>query len=167
MRSESKLRSKGLLRAGVTLLGMTTLILSTFTLFLLGAADPSDITGTWKADVSKTTPPDNNELAVTLTIKEIGLRTYTIRLDSQTRDRGLVSEETTIACDGKARPLKRLDPAAAGGTIFCGRGSEISIRVKQEDGSLIEHAFRLTERNALNYIKTVYGHDRIYVFSRQ
>ncbi len=159
--SESKLRSKGMIRAGVPLL-----MVSAFTLFLLGAAGSSDVTGTWNADVSKTSPPDNNELAVTLTIREIGLRAYTIRLDSQTADRGLVSEETTFACDGKARPLKRIDPGAAGGTIFCGRAG-MSIRVRQADGSLIEHAFKLTERNSLIYIKTVYGHDHTYVFTRQ
>jgi hypothetical protein len=149
------------LRAGVALL-----MVSVFALFLLGAAGSSAITGTWRADVSRTNPPDNNEMAVTLTIGEIGRGTYTIRFDRQTADRGLVPEETTIACDGKARPLKRIDPGAAGGTIFCGRGSEISIRVKQDDGSLIEHAFRFTGRDSLRYVETVYGHDRTYVFHR-
>ena len=165
MLSESKVRSKGLLRAGMTLL-----IVSAFTLFLLAAPDSSAITGTWKADVSKTSPPDNNELAVTLTIGEIGLRTYTIRIDSQTTDRGLVSEETKIACDGKARPVRDADSGAAGATVFCGRTypTVISIRLVLADKTAIEQVFRASGNgNSLNYTKTVAGHDRTYVFSRQ
>ena len=161
MPSESKLRSAGLLRAGALLL-----VVSAFTLSFLGADDySSDITGTWKADLSKTSPPDNNELAVTLTITEIGLRTYTINFDRQTTDRGVVSEELKVSCDGKSRPPGR--SGVAGATVYCGRAYPISIRVTHNDGMLIEHVIRLPDGNSLNYTKTTYGHDRTYVFSRQ
>ena len=165
MLSELKLRSEGVLRAGVQLL-----MVSAVTLFLLGAADSSAITGTWKADLSKTSPPDNNESAVTLTITEIGFRTYAIRLDSQTTDRGLVSEETTITCDGKSRPLREVDSRATGVTDFCGRTypTVISIRVSQNHKTLREQVFRASpDGNSLDYTKTVAGHDQTYVFSRQ
>lgn len=163
--SESKLRSAGLLRAGVQLL-----MVSVFTLFPLRAAGQPAIAGTWKADVSKTSPPNNDELAVTLTIRETGLRTYTIRFDTQTADRGAVSEEMTITCDGKSRPLSQADSAPGGGKVFCGRTypTLISIRVTQDDGMLIEYVYRVsTDGNSLNYTRTLYGHDRTYIFSRQ
>jgi hypothetical protein len=163
MLSESKVRSERLLRAGVQL----PMVLA-FTLFLLGAAEQPAITGTWKAEVSKTSPPDNNELAVTLTIKEIGLRTYTIRVDSQTTDRGLVSEETTIACDGTSRPLGQADSGGALLNVFCARAYPISIRVMQGYKTLREQVFSASvDGNSLHYTKTVDGHDRTYVFSRE
>jgi hypothetical protein len=165
MLSESKVRSERLLRGGVQLL-----VVSAFTLFLPGAAEQPAITGTWKADVSKTSPPDNNELAVTLTIKEIGLRTYTIRVDRQTTERGLVSEETTIACDGRSRPLGKADSGGALLNVFCARGgaNPLSIRVMQGYKTLREQVFSASgDGNSLNYTKTEDGHDRTYVFSRQ
>jgi hypothetical protein len=165
MLSESKVRSEELLRAGVQLL-----IVSAFTAFLLAAADSSTITGTWKADLSKTSPPDNRESAVTLTIREIGLRTYTIRLDRQTTDGGVVSEETTITCDGKSRPASEADSGAKDVTVFCGRTypTIISIRVSQNHKTLTERVFRASPHgNSLNYTKTVDGHDQTYVFGRQ
>jgi hypothetical protein len=166
MLAESKLRSAGLLRAGVQLL-----MASVFPLFPLAAAGQPAITGTWKADVSKTTPPDNNELAVTLTITETGLRTYAIRFESQTTDRGAVSEEMTITCDGRSRPLSQTDSGAGGGKVFCGRTypTLVSIRVTQNDGQLIEYVFRVSwdDGNSLTYTRTLYGHDRTYIFSRQ
>jgi hypothetical protein len=158
---ESRVRSKGLLRAGVQLL-----MVSAFTLFLLDAAGSSDIAGTWKADLSKTSPPDNNELAVTLTIREIGPRTYTIGL--QTTDRRGGSEEMTVTCDVRSRPLSGADSGAGGGKVFCGLAYPISIRVTQNDGTLIEHVFwASSDGNSLKYTKTVAGHDRTYVSSRQ
>jgi hypothetical protein len=165
MLSESKVRSAGCFRAGALLLTV-----SAFTLLPLGAADLPTITGTWKADVSKTSPPDNNELAVTLTIAEAGFLTYAIRFDRQIADRGVVSEEMTIACDGKTRPLSEAGSGAGGGKVFCGRTypTVISIRVTQSDGTLIEQVFRsYPNDNSLKYTKTTAGHDRTYVFSRQ
>jgi hypothetical protein len=165
MLSESKLRSQGMLRVGVQLL-----VMGAFTLFPLGAAGQPAITGTWKADLSKASPPDNNELAVTLTIRETGLRTYTIRFESQTADREAVSEEMTITCDGKSRPLSQADSGTGGGRVICQRTypSIISIRVTQNDGQLIEYVFRVSyDDNSLKYTKTLYGHDRTYIFSKQ
>ncbi len=89
-----------MLRAGVQLI-----VAGAFTAFLLAGAEPPPIAGTWKADVSKTAPPDDSDSAVTLTIQELGLMTYTIRFDVQTTDRGVASEEMTIRCDGTWRPL--------------------------------------------------------------
>ena len=135
MMSESKLRSAGRLRAGVQLL-----MVSVFTLFPLSAVGQPAIAGTiagiWTADVSKTSPPNNNELAVTLTITETGLRTYAIRFETQTTDRGAVSEEMPITCDGKARPLSQTDSGAGGGKVVCLRTypTLISIRVTQDMG---------------------------------
>lgn len=127
MPSESTLQSAGLLRAGALLL-----VLSAFTLPFLGADDYSPaITGTWKADLLKTSPPYNSESAVTLTIGESGLRACTIRFERQTADRGVVSEEMKVACDGKSRPPGR--SGVAGPTVFCGRACPISIRVTQND----------------------------------
>ncbi len=127
------------------------MVVSAFTLSFLGADDYSSaITGTWKADVLKTSPPDNNESALTLTIGESGLRTYTIGFDRQTTDGGVVSEETTIACDGKSRPPGR--SGVAGATVYCGRAYPISIRVTQNDGMLTAHVFKLTEPNSLTYV---------------
>ena len=163
MLSESKVRSEQLLRASMQLL-----MVSAVTLFVLGAAEQPAITGTWKADVSKTSPPDNNELAVTLSIKEIELGTYTIRVDSQTTDRGLVSEETTIACDGRSRPLGKADSGGALLNVFCARAYPISIRVMQGYKTLREQVLSASgDGNSLNYTKTVDGHDRTYVFMRQ
>jgi hypothetical protein len=174
MLSESKLRSAGLLRAGVQLL-----MVGVFALFPLGAAGQPAIAGTWKADVSKTSPPNNDELAVTLTIRETcatggcevaaALRSYTIRFETQTTDRGAVSEEMTITCDGKSRPLSQTDSGAGGGKVGCERTypTVISIRVTQDDGMLIEYVFRVSYDNSLKYTKTLYGHDRIYIFNRQ
>jgi hypothetical protein len=169
MLSESELRSQEMFRVGVQLL-----MVSVFTLFPLGAVGQPAIAGTIagisKADASKTSPPDNDELAVTLTIRETGLGTYTIRFESQTTDRGAVSEEMTITCDGRSRPLSRTDSGAGGGKVFCGRTypTVISIRLAQNDGQLIEYVFRVSyDDNSLKYTKTLYGHDRTYIFSRQ
>ncbi len=166
MLSESKVRSERLLRGGVQLL-----VVSAFTLFLPGAAEQPAITGTWKADVSKTSPPDNNELAVTLTIKEIGLRNLHHQgRSAQTTERGLVSEETTIACDGRSRPLGKADSGGALLNVFCARGgaNPLSIRVMQGYKTLREQVFSASgDGNSLNYTKTEDGHDRTYVFSRQ
>ena len=135
MLSKFKGRNEGLLRVSVKLL-----MVSAFASFLLAAANSSTLTGTWEADISKTSPPDNYESAITLAIREIGFRTYTIRLDRQTTNEGVVSEETTITCDGKSRPLREADSGAAGGTAFCGRThpTVISIQVIQSDKTLIE-----------------------------
>ena len=159
MLSEWKLHNAELLLAGV-------LLASTFTVSFLGADEYSSaVTGTWKADVSKTSPPDNNESAVTLTISESGLRNYTISFVRQTTDRGAVLEDMRVACDGKSRPAGR--SGVAGSTISCGRAYPISIRVTESDGMLIEHVFNMPDNNSLKYTKTTYGHDRTYVFTRQ
>jgi hypothetical protein len=165
MPSESKVRSAGCFRAVALLLTV-----GAFTLLHLGAADLPTMTGTWKADISKTSPPDNSELAVTLTIAEAGFLTYAIRFDRQIADRGVVSEEMTVTCDGKTRPLSEADSGAGGGKVVCPRlyPTVISIRVTQNDGTLIEQVFRLSANDGtLNYTKTTAGHDRTYVFSRQ
>lgn len=171
MLSESKVRSQRPLRAGARFL-----MAGAFTAFLLAGADPSPITGTWKADVSKTTPPDDQDSALTLTIEEIGVRTYSIRFDSQTTDRGVVSEEMTIRCDEASRPLSvpralgvtgESDSAVGSETVFCGRSVPISIQIRQGFKTVKEHVFRAIDGNSLSYTKTVDGHDRAYVFTRQ
>ena len=172
MLSESKGRGKGRLRAAEQLL-----ILAAFTPFLVTSAAASGIAGTWKA--IETSPPDSRVSAATLTITEIpiGVRTYNIRLDRQTTDRGLVSEEMTISCDGRSKPVGHLrnpaqfageaDSGARVATVYCPRGGPIHIRVTQTDGMLIEHVFLPSLDGTLKYTKTTYGHDRNYVFARQ
>jgi hypothetical protein len=163
MLSDSRVRNKRLLRRGVQLL-----IVSACTLFLLGAAEQPAITGAWKADVSKTSPPGTNELAVSLTVKEIGLRTYTVRVDTETTDRGLVSEESTITCDGKSRPLGEADSGGALLNVFCARAYPISIRVMRGHKTIRKQVFSASgDGNSLKYIETADGRDRTYVFSRQ
>ena len=163
MLSDSKVRSTRLRRGGVQLL-----MVSAFSLFLLGAAEQPAITGTWKADISKTSPPANDELAVSLTIKEVRPGTYTVRVDSETTDRGLVSEENTITCDGRSRPLGEADSGGALLNVFCARAYPISIRVMQGHKTTRKQVFSASDDgNSLNYTKTVDGHDRTYVFSRQ
>jgi hypothetical protein len=154
------------------------LMVSAITTLALSAAD-SPLAGTWKADLSKTSPPDGNLSAVTLTIKEIGVRTYNIRLDRQTADRGVVSEEKTISCDGRSRPVGMLanpaefageaSPGARVATVLCPRmyPTVVSIRVTQDDGMLVEHVFQAAGGDSLKYTKTVYGHDQTYVFNRE
>src|SRR5579871_1919080 len=125
---------------------MRLLMVCIFTPALL-AVDSSAITGVWKA-----------EPGVTLTITETGLRTYAIRFDRQTTDRGAVSEETTVTCDGRSRPLDQAGSGARGGTVFCGRTypTEIRMRVTQNDGALIEQVFRASpDGSSLSYGKMV------------
>jgi hypothetical protein len=162
-----------LFRASVQLL-----MVGAITSLALSAAD-SPLAGTWKADLSKTSPADSNFSAATLTIKEIGVRTYNIRIDRQTTDQGVVSEEKTISCDGKSRPVGMLanpaefadeaSPGARVATVLCPRlyPTVLSIRVTQDDGMLVEHVFHAADRNTLKYTKTVYGHDQVYIFGRQ
>jgi hypothetical protein len=137
-------------------------------LFWLWLAQPRDGRSS-DTDLSKTSPPGNNESAVTLTIKEIGVRTYDVKLDRQSADRRVVSEEMTITCDGKSRPQSEADSGVEGMTVFCGRTdpTEISIRVSQNHKTLREHVFRAREGNSLSYTKTVDGHDQTYIFGRQ
>lgn len=172
MLSELKGPGKGPLRAAAHLL-----MVAAFTPFLVTTADASGIAGTWKAIESS--PPDDSVSAVTLTITEIptGARTYNIRLDRQTTNRAVVSEEMTIACDGRSRPVGHLpNPAQFAGetesgarvaTVYCPRGGPIQIRVTQTDGMLIEHAFLPSLEGTLKYTRTVYGHDQTYIFRKQ
>jgi hypothetical protein len=102
-----------------------------------------------------------------LTITEVALRTYRIEFGDQAMTLGLVPEDTTIACDGKEKPL----PGAAkpGTTAFCGRTypTAINIRLRENGTRVGELDFHLTDTGSLRYVITKAGHDTAFLLQRQ
>lgn len=136
--------------------------------FSLVAGDPLTVVGSWKADLSKTNPPDGDEVLVAMNIKETALRTYAIRFDTQSRTGGTAAYQTTVQCDGRNRPLPETDSDNRGLTMSCPRGGGLSIRFKQGFATVREQTFSVSnDGNSLNYVATDAGHDRTYVFIRQ
>jgi hypothetical protein len=145
---------------------MAVLIAGSLMLVFLNAATSADITGNWKADISKTSPPDEKELAVTLTIRGTGRKSYLVEVDRMTADRGDVQEQIPFTCDGGERTQG--SSGVPGATVFCPAGGPPLVRIRHSDGTLRELAFRVSEDgSSLTYVNTVAGHDRTYTLSRQ
>ncbi len=114
------------------------------------------VVGTWRAKTA------------TLTIAEVGLRTYRITFGEESMTLGLVPAEITVACNGREEPLS--GAVSPGMTAMCPRKfpNRIEIRIREDGDQVGELTFNATRgATSLKYVIAKAGHVSDFLLERQ